>query len=446
MRSLILLVITLLCAVNALRRPVFGVCAFVGYSVLAPHAFVWGVGRSFSHAQLIAIATILGLCFSAKHVKCFRQPEAVLLLLLWAMFCFTTLFAMSPESASARLFYVSKILLMVFISLALINTEAQLHTLLLVIALTLGFHGVRGGVFALRTAGQGMVVGPDDTFLMANNSIGLALVMNTPLLYYLAKVETRRWLRHLMHAMRFLSYPAILCSFSRGAWLGLAAISASLLWRSRNKLVTWSAVAMFVLISPLWWSAVVSDRVVSRYDALQHYEDDQSAQSRFWSWEFCRRVGAARPLNGGGFDYYSPEAYAKFYPEFLERWPGKVWSCHSIWLTVFGEHGVVTFFLWTGLLASCLMSLGRLRARAAAMSDMQKFVFYAEMLQLALVGYLISGTFVDAAYFDIYYQLIGVVILLKAQMAEHLAVVDQPTSTPGLLATPAATALPVHSS
>jgi len=53
----------------------------------------------------------------------------------------------------------------------------------------------------------------------------LALVMNIPLLYYLLKTETITWLRWLIKAMLLFSFPAVVCTYSRGAWLGLAMVT-----------------------------------------------------------------------------------------------------------------------------------------------------------------------------------------------------------------------------
>ena len=62
-----------------------------------------------------------------------------------------------------------------------------------------------------------------------------------------------------------------------------------------------------------------------------------------------------------GFSYYSLEAYAVYYPEFLETFPEKQWSCHSTWLSMFGEHGFPGFFIWICLIVCCFLSLRKIR-------------------------------------------------------------------------------------
>jgi putative inorganic carbon (HCO3(-)) transporter len=140
----------------------------------------------------------------------------------------------------------------------------------------------------------------------------------------------------------FFSYPATICTFSRGAWLALAAATGLIILKSKYKVFILAAALVLVPMSlPL-----LPERVVNRYDDLQNHEQEQSAQSRFWNWEFYIRVGLGNPLHGGGFDYYSRQAYVLYFPEFLKRWSGKVWPCHSMWFTVLGEHGLPGMTLW----------------------------------------------------------------------------------------------------
>jgi putative inorganic carbon (HCO3(-)) transporter len=155
--------------------------------------------------------------------------------------------------------------------------------------------------------------------------------------------------------------------------------------------------------------------MISRYETLVNYEQDESAEARLWSWEFCKRVGLARPFTGGGFDFYTPDAYQTYFPEFVDYWSHKLtrvlyWSCHSMWLTVLGEHGLLAFFLWIALLACCFLSFRRMRSDAARYPELGWLLPYAQMLQIGFVVYMISGTFLDVAYFDVFFQLIGVVI------------------------------------
>src|SRR6185295_14138787 len=102
-----------------------------------------------------------------------------------------------------------------------------------------------------------------------------------------------------------------------------------LVLKSKHRILSIVAAGVLALSSPLWISRVTSEQIAQRYDTLKNYEDDGSANSRFWNWTFCSRVGLANPLAGAGFNFYSPAAYQVYYPEFLDKYPDKVWSCHN---------------------------------------------------------------------------------------------------------------------
>lgn len=421
MRDLIFIAIVVACSIVALRRPVFGLLVFVCFGFFNPQGMTWSWGRSFPFAQFTGIATILGYSFWSEPKRFPRQREAFLLLALWGVFGISTLFAIYPDIAMARFIHVSKILLMVVLSMSIINTEHRLLLLLRVIAFSLGFYGLKGGFFAVISGGGYMVWGPEESFLYANNAIGMALTMNIPILIYLLKFETNKWLRWMIKAMIFFSYPAVICTFSRGAWLGLAVVTGLMVWKSRRRfmIITVAGILAIVLLPIL--SQTLPQRVVERYDDLVNYKEEASAESRFWNWEFCKRVGLSHPLTGGGFEYYSKELYAVYFPEFIARWGSqKVWSCHSIWYTIFGEHGFPGLIFWIGLLGSYLLSLRKMRASASRHPEMSWAVHCADMLQSAVLAYMVVGTFLDAAYFDMFYYLIAILVISKEMIARKL--------------------------
>jgi putative inorganic carbon (hco3(-)) transporter len=423
MRDLLLLTLTAICALLAVRRPVYGIIAYISYSFLAPHSFAWGIARTFPHVHVIALCTLAGL-ISTGWRQLPKQREIFLLLALWGAFAVSTVFAIESERAMTQLFHVSKVLLMVFVSLYLIDSAQKLRWLVRAIALSIGFYGLKIGLFVMTTGGQEAVFGPSGSFLEANNSLGMALAVNVPLLFYLATVEESVWLRRLMNTMLGLSYPAVLGTFSRGAWVALATVTLFMMIKSKKRFLGIALIGVVVVSSPLWFSRVFSTQMSSRFDTLRNYEGDSSAQSRFWNWEFCTRVGLARPLHGAGFDYYSLRAYAIYFPEFVQRWPDKVWSCHNMWLSVFSEHGLLGLSLWLWLLACFWSTLRRIERVAPRKQSTEWLLPYSSMLEAALIAYVVSGTFLDVAYFELYYFLIVIAVVAKRLLEQQYSTED----------------------
>ena len=409
-RDLILIAVILALSGIALARPFVGLQSFLVFSIVNPHSMTWSFARTFPGVLFIALATIVGYVVSSEPKQLPRQREVYLLLGLWVVFCVSTSTAVYPDEAFTVLMYVSKILLMVFLSMAMVTTKRRLLQLIGAITLSFGFLGLKGGIFTIRTGGQEMVWGPEHSFLEANNSIGVALAMALPLLFHLRRLEHRRWLRHLMLAMLVFTYPAIVCTFSRGAWLSASAATALMLWRSRHR---WVTAAALLLILPMLSVEMLPQRVVNRYGDLENYENEGSAQSRFWTWEFCRRVGFANPLTGAGFNFNSEATYRQYYPEFFGKFDSPK-ACHGTPLTLFGEHGFPGVLLWIGLIGSSMFSLQRIRqVGRRAGPDGVWLVAIADMLQAAFVAYIVGGMFVDLNYFDVFYQFIAIVVMAK---------------------------------
>lgn len=421
MRDLLLLSIVAAYCVVALRQPVTGYLAFVTLGFLNPHSLTWGFGRTMRLSLGLAVCTLVGWVLSREAKRFPRQMEAWLLLALWLLFAFTTYFALEPEKAFSRFADISKVLLMAFLGASLITTAHRFRVLLRVIALSIGFHAVKASLFILETRGHQIVYGPDESFLAANNSIGLAFAVNLPILVYLLKNETRRWLRWIIWAMIIGTFPATIFTYSRGAWLGLGFAACVIMVQSRHRFMIVAGALVVALLGAPMLLDLAPERLVNRYGSLVNYEEDTSAESRFWNWELCGRVGLARPLTGGGFDFYSTAVTATYYPEFLTRWGEKVWSCHSVWLTILGEHGLPGLTLWLALMVSCLYSLHRIRKVARARPDLAWAVDQANMLRTSLMTFMIVGTFLDAAYFDMLYYLVIILVLVKERVERALA-------------------------
>ena len=84
---------------------------------------------------------------------------------------------------------------MIFVAMMLITNRERLHVLVWTIALSLGFYGVKGGIFTILHGGAHRVYGPEGSFFGDNNETGLALAMTVPLMYYLYRTSTHRFVR-----------------------------------------------------------------------------------------------------------------------------------------------------------------------------------------------------------------------------------------------------------
>ena len=112
-----------------------------------PHRLAWGFSTTLPFAMIVALTTMVAMLMSKEEKKIPWTREMVLMLMFWAWMLVTTSAAMYPELAWEQLIKVSKIFLMIFVAAMLINTPERLKALVWVIALSIGFYGVKGGIF-----------------------------------------------------------------------------------------------------------------------------------------------------------------------------------------------------------------------------------------------------------------------------------------------------------
>jgi probable O-glycosylation ligase (exosortase A-associated) len=152
-----------------------------------------------------------------------------------------------------------------------------------------------------------------------------------------------------------------------------------------------------------------------RMETIRNYREDQSAMGRINAWGFAYNLARDRPFVGGGYEAFRAELFAYYAPD-----PEDVHDAHSIYFEVLGEHGFVGLFLFLGLGLLVWRSCSWIRRQARGDPELEGFSDLARMTQVSLVGYAVGGAFLGLAYFDLYYNLVGIVILAKTMVGEHL--------------------------
>lgn len=403
MRSFIVLAILIIGAPVATVRPFIGVLLWAWVSYMNPHRLTWGFAYTFPAAQLVGAGTLIGFLFTKDRRPLPMERETLLLLFLWGLFTVTTILALNPDNAWPQLEQVSKILLMTMVSMMLITTRGRLRVFLLVIALSIGFFGFKGGIFALRTGGADRVYGPPGSFLEDNNDFALATVMVLPFFFYLAREESNKWFRYFLRVTGFLSIISVIFTYSRGGFLGLATVAAAALFKSKRKFL---AVALFVVAVSVGLVLIPE----AWFDRMRTIGDvgEGSAAGRINAWHFAWNLALSRMPIGGGFETFTPDLFLKFAPD-----PTDFHAAHSIYFEMLAAQGFLGLGLFLALLASTMLSLQGLRRRYRASPSSRWIADYADMLQICLVGYMTSGAFLGRAYFDLFYHLIACAIILK---------------------------------
>ena len=392
-------------------RPWIGILVWYWFGLMNPHRHTWDFAYSMPFGALIGGATLVGVLFAKDRKPIPWNPGLVLVVVLFLYFVFTTFFAWAPAFAWPQLNKVFKIVLMTLIATMFIYGKDRIYALMLVIAGSIGFYGVKGALWVARSGGAERVQGPDGSFMEGNTFIGLAFVMVIPILVYLGRDEKRRWLRNLLFTSAGMTIVSTVFTYSRGAYLGLAVIIPLIFWRSKRK---WLAAA-FLIPAIVAAPFVLPDSVFQRASKIENYEDDGSANQRLQSWTVAWNLASDYPLTGAGFEFEYAPADERWLAYGNQKYSWAIShssAAHSIYFQVLGQHGFVAFALYMALLIGTLVSLGRLRTLSRATPDHEWIGNYATGLQIGMVGYMVSGAFLSSAYFDLAYLYYALVAIL----------------------------------
>jgi len=398
-----------------LYRPWVGIAAWTFLGIINPQAFVWGWAEQVPYALIVGGTTLLGLLLTKERRSIPVNAQTVVLGLLAAWFTVTTFVAWAPVSAWEQWNKVFKILLMTFVAMILIHGEYRIRTLVVAVAAAMGLLGVKGGIFTILSGGEHRVLGPGG-FLKGNTEIGLALAMTLPLMVALAVQQQKRWARWGVWAAFWLSSLATVFTYSRGALLGLAAVLFALfLGFKRKALIVMMLIPALVLFLPL-----VPEKLFDRAATIESYQQDRSAMGRIQAWGVAWNVATSR-FTGGGFnlDRIEPAQWLSYAsPSTLELNNYKTLAAHSIYFQVLGDHGFIGLILFLTLLLCTWRALGEIQQEAK--KDLRRLWIgqYAWALRIALIAYGVSGAFLSLAYFDLFYTVVALSVVMQREVRE----------------------------
>ena len=392
--------------------PHVGTLVYAWFSLMNPHRLTFGFAYGVPFASIIAGLTLVAWMVSKERKLPSMNGLAWLLVAFTIWICITTFFAVEPEGAAEKFDRTIKIILGCFVTLVLIDRKERIIQLIAVVAFSIGYFGVKGGLFTILTAGSARIWGPPETMAEDNNVIALALVMVTPLVYYLSTRFEHPVIRWGLLATAGLCFAAILGTQSRGGLLALAAIGGLLWWRSHQKIIMGALLAFIVLIAGLLLADMISDRI----DSMQNYQEDESAQDRLRAWSFGLDVALESPVTGGGFMVYlgnTPIRNGEPTTGYL--------NAHSIYFETLGEHGFVGLALFVGVILAAMLACSRLRKRTEGREDLRWAFDLGTALQVSVVGYAVGGTFLTVAFYDLFYYLLIIIIAADVVVARQIA-------------------------
>jgi len=403
LRDIVIAIIVLVAGLYALRRAWVGVMLWTWLSTMNPHRYAWGVLSTAPVAAFAAGMALLGLAITKERRSPFIGTPVVIFTLFIIWVTLSWLMGRDVSEDYWQWNKCIKIFLMLYVTLALIQTKEHIMAFAWVLIGSLAILGAKGGFFTLVTLGNYRVWGPPGSFIEDNNEFALALIMTIPLVYFLRLQVTRKVWRHVLSAVMLLCAISALGSYSRGALIAIAAMGGMFWWRSPKK----GEAAVFILLIAIVMIPMLPEQWWGRMNTISEYQTDASAMGRINAWGVAWEV-ALHNLFGGGMSYQHQEFFLLY-----GKYEAIVRAAHSIYFQILGNHGFIGLFLFLLLWITTYREAGWLRKNARNESHTLWAAQLGAMAQVSLVGYAAGGAFLSLGYFDLPYNIMALVVMTK---------------------------------
>ncbi len=278
------------------------------------------------------------------------------------------------------------------------------------------FHSFQeSGMSDVNLAKFGVGAGSVGFFSNAGD-FGVAMCVVWPLAGILLLGE-KKWIPRAFLLVSFLAISgAIIVCGSRGAVIG-ATVAALAAW-ARNPRRLGSAVLFLLSIPAIYY--VLPEASKARLESALHPEQDRTAHSRLDFWKAGVQMFADHPALGVG-----PGNFQLSYAGRYSR--GSVfqgtWVPHSIYIQALSELGLA------GVIPVFLLFIGCFRLNARTRKYLMErgggkpkdFDYYLSIgLDMALVGYMVSGAFLTVLYYPHLWVILGLSVGLHTAVTNRL--------------------------
>jgi putative inorganic carbon (HCO3(-)) transporter len=400
--------------------PFNGVLIWYVFSLGNYHTLIWGGPfADLNYAYVIAILTCLCWAFSSSEKKQLPlTPLVVLTLLFMFWMTVTSIYGLAPSSMVwSKWIETQKILFMCLVGYALTTTRERVSQLVWAVVLALGVWGVKGTILSLLSGG-GMIHGPDQGRNADNNHFAVALIIILPLIFYQWHLAINKHVRRVLMALGFFVTFAVVFTYSRGALLGLCAMTPVFWLRSRRKFATGFLIlavglGIFTLVPKAWFD---------RMSTIERFQEDGSATGRLDFWRASLAIAAKSPFVGGGFNVtFWPNAVNPFLlGTDIPRYD-RAKATHSSYFEVLSEHGWVGFVLFLMIGAYSWFNCSWLIRHSRDRPNLAWANLLGRMGHAVIVGYSVAGAFQSLAYLDEYWCVLFIFDAARRIVAREIA-------------------------
>lgn len=407
-RLLVAVILTLSGMFGSFISPFYGVCIYIWFAYMRAQEWAWGTGwfMALRPSMTLALCVIGGSLMHGE--KIFRKNKISLMVVaLWATMLISFINASDHETALYWFNYISKVIILGCVIGGQVNTKKRLITVIMVLIATIGYYSGKSGLFGILHPSEKIMQGPGG-MLGDNNEFALTFNMMLPFFYFGSELLTNPRHKKYKKALKILFYLSILgviFTYSRGGFLGLIAVILMINYRSNKKFTSILVTMAFAGIIVAFFVPEAYKSRVSTINDSQEKRDD-SVKGRLHFWRTAVKIANDYPLTGVG-----PQCFSDVYNLYDSTggYFGTHRAVHNSFFQMLADNGYIALILYISLIIISIRTCQRLRRYAKPRPDLSWIVNCANIFEISLIGYCVSGFFLSLAYGDLVYHLFFII-------------------------------------
>ena len=403
-REIVILLITIFVWILTFRKPFWGLLYFLLFSTVTwQHIY-----SNLTPLHLIKITAIITLIswFYHRRVlngKTIKAPQFYLMIGLFFIMVTSRLLAGVPIMGDPYGYYMEfwKKILLFLVIINIINTEERLNIFMRIMVIAYATLA-----FVARDIGWTKPYPWWD-----HNDFALGLVSVVPIVLFFIFSEKRLWNR--LEAVPYALIIAFIClgSSSRGGFVGLIAVFLLSLIKKPVKRSRLIGILILIPIALFLYSRL-NVKFIERYKTIENYPQQRTAQMRFTAWRVGIRMLEENPIIGVGTGMFSSRFSEYATDEEMEYMQG--WSnAHSIYIQIAAENGLLGIGIFLLMVIFTFRDMLRLWLISKRDKDKSKICYMGIAVGIGLIGYLISGLFLNTGYRSGPYVLMALIVAAK---------------------------------
>ena len=388
--AIIMIVPAIIVSIYILRNPYYGIYLFFFYSYLRPYDFIPAL-RVLRLTMLIEIVTLI-----AWLLKLFiSKAEIKWSMLSWCFLAFMGVIGITVVTAENNFyayeeFFDMAIFFVIFIiATNVINSSGQLNKIIWILLLIHFYFAVNGIITFVNE--QHISGGQYTSGVVSHGYIGdendFALIINTMipftffgLFYFKRKVK-------IISAILLATFVlAVISSFSRGGFIGLACLLLYCIFSGKRKLLSFGVIISIVAAMYLFAKTIQEI-------------DMGTADNRIRYWKAGFRMFKDYPIVGVGAGNCGVHL-----PKYIRggtRDPNTEWGrvLHGTFPQIIAELGILGSFFYFSMIIIAFKLLYRIKNRKVGEGGDNLSKYMANSIIGSLIAYFACATFLSTAYY-----------------------------------------------